>query len=148
MASVNQVILVGNIGQDPEVRFTQKGDAILSFSVATTEKYKDKEETQWHNVSVFAPLSNAVKDYVVKGRQVYIQGQLVYEKWNDKDGNKRTSTKIKVGFGGKLMLLGKGDGGAPQERRSVEHPGNERVGSQSGTGAEVPFQATDDDIPF
>ena len=140
MASVNKVILVGNVGKDPDVRYTQKGDAIVSFSLATSEKYKDKEETQWHRVDVFGALANAIKDFVKKGRQVYVEGQLVYEEWVDKDGNKRNSTKVKVGFNGKLIMLGKAEAG--DQKQPVKR---EPVGSASGSGAAIPDE---DEIPF
>lgn len=141
MASVNKAILIGNIGRDPDVRYTQKGDVILNFSVATTEKYNDTEETQWHRVSVFGKLAAAVKDYVAKGRQVYIEGQIVYEDWIDKDGNKRNSTSIKVGFNGKLILLGKGDG---KREQGSQEEAQERVRPAKGENK----PASDDDIPF
>lgn len=117
MASVNKVILIGNVGKDADVRETKKGDVIVSFSLATTEKYNDNEETQWHRVDVFGKLANAIQDYVKKGRQVYVEGQLVYEKWTDKDGNERNSTKVKVGFNGKLVMLGKAEGGGERSTR-------------------------------
>ena len=98
MASVNKVILIGNVGKDPDVKTTQKGETILSFSVATSEKYLEKEYVQWHRVDVFGKLASAVQDFVKKGRQIYIEGQLVYENWEDKDGHKRTTAKVKVGF--------------------------------------------------
>lgn len=139
MRSVNKVILIGNVGKDPEVRYTQKGDAILSFSLATSEKYNDEEKVQWHRVSVFGKLAGAIKDYVVKGTPLYVEGQLVYEEWTDKEGNKRSTPKIKVGFGGTVNLLGgKGDGA-----RSTAKP--QAAGSASGSGAEIP---ADDEIPF
>ncbi len=144
MKSVNKVILIGNVGSEPEVRYTQKGDPILSFSLATSEKYNDKEETQWHRVSVFGKLAGVMKDYIEKGKPLYVEGQVVYEDWTDKEGNKRNSTKIKVGFGGTIVLLGsKGDG-----TKSARKP----AGSASGSGAEIPvdsnFKASDDDVPF
>lgn len=139
MRSVNKVILVGHVGNDPEVRYTQKGDPILSFSLATSEKYKDREETQWHRVSVFGKLAEAIKDYVAKGSPLYVEGQIVYEEWIDKDGNKRNTPRIKVGFNGTVNLLGsKGDGGS--------RPAKKTAGSASGSGVEVPVG--DDEIPF
>jgi single-strand DNA-binding protein len=145
MASVNQVTLVGRVGKDPDIRYTQKGDAIVSFSLATSEKYKDKEETQWHRVDVFGKLATLLKDYIVKGKQLYVQGQLVYDNWEDKQGNKRTTAKVKVGFNGQIVLLGdRGEarGGAPAN--TFPEP-EQRAGSASGSGVEIP---ADDEIPF
>lgn len=140
MRSVNKVILIGHVGSDPEVRYTQKGDAILSFTLATSEKYNDREDTQWHRVSVFGKLAGAIKDYVSKGSPLYVEGQIVYEEWTDKEGNKRNTPKIKVGFNGTVNLLGsKGDG----TKRTAK---KESAGSASGSGAEVPV--SDDEIPF
>jgi single-strand DNA-binding protein len=142
MPSLNQVTLIGHVGKDPEIRYTQGGEPIASFSLATSENWTDKsgqkqEKTQWHNVSVFGKVAQVVRDYVTKGKLVYVQGQVNYDEWADKDGTKRKATKIVVGsFGGKLVLLGgKGDS-AP--RGSFEQP-------------ELPedkFVATDQDVPF
>jgi single-strand DNA-binding protein len=141
MASVNKVVLVGHVGKDPDVRYTQKGDPIVSFSLATSEKYKDKEETQWHRVDVFGKLAEILKDYITKGRQLYVEGQLVYDNWLDKEGNKRTSAKVKVGFNGTIVLLGKSEGKAePREKNEKATP----IGSESGSGTVV----DEDEIPF
>lgn len=141
MRSVNKVILIGHVGSDPEVRYTQKGDPILSFSLATSEKYKDREDTQWHRVSVFGKLAEAIKDYVAKGSPLYVEGQIVYEEWTDKEGNKRNTPRIKVGFNGTVNLLGsKGDG----PKRTAK---KESAGSASGSGVEV-LVSSEDDIPF
>lgn len=141
MRSVNKVILIGHVGNEPEVRYTQKGDAILSFSLATSEKYNDREDTQWHRVSVFGKLAGAIKDYVTKGTPLYVEGQIVYEEWTDKEGNKRNTPKIKVGFNGTVNLLGsKGEGGGKRTAKK------ETAGSASGSGVEVPV--SDDEIPF
>lgn len=133
MASVNKIIVVGNVGRDAEFKETS-GGGLLKFSVATTEKYKDKEDTQWHNVVIFGKLAEAIKDYVVKGRQIYVEGQMKYDKWEDKDGNKRTSSFISVGFGGTVMLLGKSDA------RSTT---TTTVETSSG-----PVSVSDDEVPF
>ena len=152
MASVNKVILVGNCGRDPEIKYLPSGMAVCDISIATSSKRKDKsgeyvEETQWHRVDVFGKLAAAVKDFVSKGRQVYIEGQLVYDQWIDKSGTARTSPKIKVGFNGKLMLLGKGS--VKENAPDNTHPEpEERAGSVSGSGVEIPYKATDDEIPF
>src|SRR5271169_5283814 len=118
MASVNKVILLGNLGKDPEIRYTQAGEPIANFSLATNESWTDKggqkqERTEWHRVEVFGKTAQVVRDYLTKGRQVYLERTIRYEEWNDKDGNKRTGTKIRVsGPNSKLVLLGgRGPGG-------------------------------------
>ena len=150
MASVNKVILVGNLGRDPEIRYTQAGEPIANFSLATSEKWTGKdgqkqERTDWHRVEVFGKQAQVVRDYLTKGRSVYVEGQIRYEDWTDKDGNKRNMTKIRVsGPGSRLVLLGsRGEGG-----------GGGRGGSGGGGAAPEPppeggeFQASDDDVPF
>jgi single-strand DNA-binding protein len=152
MASVNKVILIGNVGKDPEIRYMQSGEPIANFSLATNEVWNDKsgqkqERTEWHRVEVFGKTAQVVRDYVTKGKPVYIEGSIRYDEWTDKDGNKRNMTKIRVsGPGSRLVLLGsRGEGGGG---------GGGRGGSGSGGGAPEPppeggeFQASDDDVPF
>src|SRR5262245_25017396 len=135
MASVNKVILVGNLGRDPEIRYTQAGEPIANFSLATSEKWTGKdgqkqERTDWHRVEVFGKQAQVVRDYLTKGRSVYVEGQIRYEDWTDKDGNKRNSTRIRVNqFNGPIVLLGgRGEGG--------------------GGPPEGGFEPTDEDVPF
>lgn len=141
MSSLNKVTLIGNIGKDPETRFTQAGEPVVSLSVATSESWNDKsgqkqEKTQWHRVSVFGHAAKFARDYAAKGRKVYIEGQINYDEWTDKDGVKKYATKIVVGnFGGKFMLLDKKPTGAPGTK-----PGDQPAGDD--------FQASDDDVPF
>ena len=134
MASVNKVILIGNVGKDPEIRYMQSGEPIANFSLATNEVWNDKsgqkqERTEWHRVEVFGKTAQVVRDYVTKGKPVYIEGSIRYDEWTDKDGNKRNMTKIRVsGPGSRLVLLGSrgeggggrggsgGGGGAPETR--------------------------------
>ena len=134
MASVNKIILVGRVGKDPDIVFTKSGDPILKFSVATSEKYKGEETTQWHNVVIFGKLAAAIKDFVTKGREIYVEGQMKYDKWEDKNGNKRTTANVEVGFNGTVMLLGKG-GQVRGEVTTVE--------TTSG-----PVEVNSDDVPF
>ena len=101
MASVNKVILIGNVGKDPEIRYMQSGEPIANFSLATNEVWNDKsgqkqERTEWHRVEVFGKTAQVVRDYVTKGKPVYIEGSIRYDEWTDKDGNKRNTTKIRV----------------------------------------------------
>jgi single-strand DNA-binding protein len=112
VASVNRVILIGNLGRDPEIRYTGSGEPIANFSLATSEKWTGKdgnkqERTEWHRVEVFGKTAQIVADYCTKGKTVYIEGSIHYEEWLDKDGNKRSTTKVKVsGPNSRLVLLG------------------------------------------
>jgi single-strand DNA-binding protein len=153
MASVNKVILIGNVGRDPEIRYMQSGEPIANFTLATNEVWNDKsgqrqERTEWHRVEVFGKTAQVVRDYVTKGKPIYVEGSIRYEEWTDKDGNKRNTTRIRVsGPGSRLVLLGsRGEGGGG---------GGGRGGSGGGGGAPEPpppeggeFQASDDDVPF
>ena len=126
MASINKVILIGNVGQPPEIRSTQAGSEIANLSIATSERWKDKstgekkEKTEWHRVVIFNDgLVNVVKNYVTKGSKIYIEGQLQTRKWQDSQGNDRYSTEVVLqGFGGKIVLLGDGQKGGAASRQS------------------------------
>lgn len=152
MASVNKVILIGNLGRDPEIRYTQTGEPIANFSLATSENWTDKggqkqERTEWHRVEVFGKTAQIVRDYCTKGKPVYVEGSIRYEEWTDKDGNKRNTTKIRVsGPGSRIVLMGsRGDGGGP--RGGPAGPG----GAEREAGGPPPaddFQASDEDVPF
>jgi len=157
MASVNKVILIGNLGKDPEIRYTQGGEPIANFSLATSENWTDKsgqkqERTEWHRVEVFGKTAQVVRDYCTKGKQVYLEGSIRYDEWTDKDGNKKYMTKIRIsGPGSRLVLLGsRGDGGG---RGGDYGGGGPKGGGPSGPsgppgeGGED-FQAGDDDVPF
>src|SRR3990167_8070939 len=96
MSSVNKVVLIGNLGKDPEIRYLPSGDPVASFSVATSEKWTDKsgqkkEETQWHRIEVFGKTAEIVRDYCSKGKQVYIEGSIRYDEWTDKEGRQRNT---------------------------------------------------------
>ena len=147
MASVNRVILIGNLGKDPEIRYTQAGEPIANFSLATNEAWTDKsgqkqERTEWHRVEVFGKTAQVVRDYCSKGKQVYLEGSIRYDEWTDKDGNKQKMTKIRVsGPNSRLVLLGsRGDGGG----------GSRGGASESGPppAADEEFKVSDDDVPF
>lgn len=139
--SVNKVILVGNVGKDPEIRTTQSGAEIASFSLATSESWRDKasgerkEKTEWHNVVVFnSALVGVVANYVKKGSQVYIEGSIQTRKWQDKDGNDRYSTEVVLqNFGGTIVLLNKPEDKAdkPQSKPAKSHGVDE--------SSEIPF---------
>jgi len=141
MASLNKVMLIGNLGKDPEVRYTPSGQAVASFNLATSEKFKNKngeweERTEWHRITLWARLAEIAGEYLSKGKTVYIEGRLQTRKWQDNSGNERYTTEI---VGEKMQMLSpKGEG-----RRSAD------VTSEPATGGgyeEPPFQ--DDDIPF
>ena len=120
---INKVILVGNLGQDPEIRYTADGRPIANFSIATSESWKDKnsgekrEKTEWHRVVVFGKLAEICGEYLSKGRQVYIEGKLQTRKWQGQDGQDRYTTEVVIdGFNGTMQMLGtrEGGGGGPR----------------------------------
>lgn len=148
MGSVNKVILIGNLGRDAELRYTPGGAAVSNFNMATTDVYKDKEgqkkeDTQWHRIVLWGKVAEALQDYLVKGKSVYVEGKLQTRKWKDKDGNDKYTTEVR---GDRVVLLGsKGDGGG-----RGGHVSDEAVGGEMGRAAEPSGDAplTDDDIPF
>jgi single-strand DNA-binding protein len=152
MASVNKVILIGNVGKDPEIRYMQSGEPIANFSLATNEVWNDKsgqkqERTEWHRVEVFGKTAQVVRDYVTKGKPVYIEGSIRYDEWTDKDGNKRNTTKIRIsGPGSRLVLLGSRGEGGP--RGGGGGGGSTEVREPSGPPPGEDFQVSDDDVPF
>lgn len=135
---VNKVILIGNLGADPEVRYSQSGTAIANFRIATTEKFKKQdgtweEQTEWHRVVAFARLGEICGEYLSKGSKVYIEGKLKTRKWDDKDGNTRYTTEITARE--MKMLSGRGDqGGGQNQQAEYEPPFPEPV-----MGDDVPF---------
>lgn len=153
MASVNKVILVGNLGKDPESRYLPDGGAVCSFSVATTDKWKDKsgetqERTEWHRISTFSKLAEICGEYLKKGSQVYIEGRLQTRKWQDKDGNDRYTTEI---VADRMQMLGSRAGGgesmaAREPRASAPAQGGAKPAAKKSGGAS--FEDLDDDVPF
>jgi single-strand DNA-binding protein len=148
--SVNKVILVGNLGKDPELRYTPSGTPVCTFSIATSERYKDRdgqqqEKTEWHNVVTWRGLAEICGKYLAKGKQVYIEGKIQTRSYDDRDGNKRYITEI---VADQMQMLGRvGDEGGGYQRRE---PRQERVQNQSNRQddfEDVPFNP-DDDIPF
>ncbi len=148
MAGVNKVILVGNLGRDPESRKMNSGDSVVNFTVATSESWRDKasgerkERTEWHRVVIFNEnLAKVAEQYLRKGSKVYIEGQLSTRKWTDKDGNEKYTTEVVLNrFRGELVMLdSRGDGAGRGERSSMgaDEP------SRSFERAEM-----DDEIPF
>ncbi len=141
MASVNKVILIGNLGADPESRFSQSGDAICNISVATTESWKDKqtgekkEATEWHRVQFFGKLAEIAGQYLKKGSQVYIEGSLRTRKWQDKAGQDRYTTEIR---GDEMKMLGgtpEGQQQAPQQRQQAQ----QRQQQNTAEDFDIPF---------
>mgnify|MGYP006132158771 CR=1 FL=1 len=144
MASVNKVILVGNLGRDPEVRFMPNGEEVCNFSIATTDSWKDKagvkqERTEWHNIVMYRKLAEIAGEYLKKGRPVYVEGRLQTRKW-EKDGVTRYSTEI---IGDQMQMLGGRDAAA-------SNPPNDDGGSQDDDpfGADLPFVQDYEKPPF
>ena len=150
MASVNKVIIVGNLGRDPETRYMPSGDAMTSITVATTDSWKDKatgekkEQTEWHRIMFFGKLAEIADQYLKKGSQVYVEGSLRTRKYKDKDGVEKYATEIKADS--MQMLGGRGDGGG-EERTQQSAP---RQASRQAPPAANSGGAgyMDDDIPF
>jgi single-strand DNA-binding protein len=154
MASVNKVILVGNLGRDPETRYTTSGDAVTNIRVATTDTWKDKngekqERTEWHTVVFFGRQAEIAGEYLKKGRQVYVEGRLQTRKWQDKEGQDRYTTEI---VADRMQMLGSREGSGapvaaePSERASTAEP---RSGAKGGAApAKKNVDELDDDIPF
>jgi single-strand DNA-binding protein len=142
MASLNKVMLIGNLGKDPEVRYTASGTAVASFSLATSEKFKNKngeweEKTEWHNITLWARLAEIAGEYLAKGKTVYIEGRLQTRKWQDRDGRDRYTTEI---VGEKMQML--------SAKGEVSRPAGTRAEGQEAPAYEEPAFNPDDDIPF
>ena len=158
MASVNKVIIVGNLGKDPETRYAPNGDAICNITVATTDTWKDKqtgekkEQTEWHRVSFFGRLAEIAGQYLRKGSAVYVEGSLRTRRWQDKQGQDRYTTEIRADS---MQLLGERQGGeqsgqqrqqAPQQpRQQAPQREQQRPAPQQSSGG---FGDMDDDLPF
>jgi single-strand DNA-binding protein len=146
MASLNKVQLIGNLGADPEVRFTQGGVAVANLRIATTEKWKDKnsgelkEQTEWHRVVVFGKLAELCREYLAKGRSIYVEGRLQTRSWDDKDGNKRYTTEVQAQTIQFLDRRGAGSSTSTSDNGSS----SKETGEDNGP---PPFDK-EDDIPF
>jgi len=147
---INKVILVGNLGRDPEVRYSANGQAVATVSLATSESWKDKntgekqEKTEWHRVVFFARLGEIAGEYLKKGSQIYVEGRLQTRKWQDKDGNDRYTTEI---VAGEMQMLGsRGGAGMPAEDFNQDQPAGAPAKQPAGAGAAT--DDFDDDIPF
>ncbi|HFV9292207.1 single-stranded DNA-binding protein [Serratia fonticola] len=158
---INKVILVGNLGQDPEVRYMTNGGAVATLSLATSESWRDKtsgeqkERTEWHRVVIFGKLAEVAGEYLRKGSQIYIEGQLRTRKWQDQSGQDRYTTEVNVGQSGTMQMLG----GRPQNSSGTgtntaqggwgqpQQPAHSGQPPQQSAGNEPPMDF-DDDIPF
>ena len=143
MASVNKVILIGNLGRDPETRYMPDGGAVTNVSIATTESWKDKngekqEKTEWHRVAFFGKLAEIAGEYLKKGSQVYVEGRLQTRKWQDKDGQDKYTTEIiadRMQMLGSRQGMGGGDREAGGEREGGSRPAAKPAGAGAGAGA-------------
>ncbi|HEX3140117.1 MAG TPA: single-stranded DNA-binding protein [Rhizobacter sp.] len=173
MASINKVILIGNLGRDPEVRYTPNGAAICNVTIATSRNWKDKnsgekmEETEWHRVVFFDRLAEIAGEYLKKGRPVYVEGRLKTRKWTDKDGVEKYTTEIMAdnmqllggrdggggdegggGGGGYSRGSQGGGGGGGGERQERSAPAARPAASKPAAKSSTGFDDMDDDIPF
>ena len=157
MPSVNKVILMGNLGRDPEVRFMPNGDAVCNFSIATTDSWKDKagerqEKTEWHNIVMYRRLAEIAGEYLKKGRPVYLEGRLQTRKWQTKEGQDRYTTEV---IADSMQMLGGRDGAPAQESQPSSQPEardefdqTPSRNNQSGSSNNNSFDEFEDDIPF
>ncbi|TAG80870.1 MAG: single-stranded DNA-binding protein [Betaproteobacteria bacterium] len=160
MASVNRVTLIGNLGRDPEMRYLPSGEAVASFSIATTEQWKDKqgnkqERTDWHRIEFIGRTAEVCGEYLKKGMPVYVEGRIQYDKWTDKEGQEKTLTKIR---GDRMQMLGsKGGGGGGGGDASYDDGGDSAprpsaarppASAPAGGAKKSKLDDFDDDIPF
>jgi single-strand DNA-binding protein len=155
MASVNKVILIGNLGRDPEVRYTASGTAVCNVSLATTRNWKNKEsgekqeETEWHRIVFYDRLAEIAGEYLKKGRPVYVEGRLKTRKWQDKEGKDVYTTEV---IAEQMQLLGSregmGSGGSDESGESRPAPAPRAAGSKPAAKSSTGFDDMDDDIPF
>lgn len=160
MASVNKVILVGNLGRDPEVRYNADGNAVCNFSIATTSKWKDRttgearEETEWHRIVMYNRLAEIAGEYLRKGRPVYVEGRLRTRKWTGQDGQERYTTEI---IAHEMQMLGGGRdasdqdssyGSAPASKSKPASGRNDYEAAKNGSPVGGGLDNMEDDIPF
>jgi single-strand DNA-binding protein len=158
MASVNKVILIGNLGRDPETRYMPNGEAVTNITLATTETWKDRasgerqEKTEWHRVTFYRRLAEIAGEYLKKGSQVFIEGRLETRKWTDKEGKDRYTTEI---IANEMKMLGSRPGAGAPSYDASEDSGAGRPAAKAAAGGNKPAAKTpgsitdmDDDIPF
>ena len=157
MSSVNKVILVGNLGADPEIRRLNSGDPVVNLRIATSESWKDKqsgerkEKTEWHQVVIFNEhIAKVAENYLKKGSKVYLEGQLQTRKWQDQSGNDRFSTEIVLQrYRGELVLLGgKTDTASQPDQSTAQSYNNAQSGERAPEAAQSFANDMDDEIPF
>jgi single-strand DNA-binding protein len=147
MSSVNKVILIGNLGKDPEIRYINENTPVANFSLATTESYKDKngqrqDITEWHNIVAWRSLAEISEKFLKKGKQIYVEGRIRTRSWDDKDGNKRYTTEIVAET---IQMLGKREG----EPGIEEHTRSSAPQNTPQPESQIPEQIPiDDDLPF
>lgn len=151
MAGVNRVILIGNLGKDPEIRSLEGGVKVANFSLATTESYKGKngervDQTEWHNIVLWRGLAEVAENYLKKGNSIYVEGKIRTRDWIDKDGNKRYTTEI---IADNMVMLGgkrdQSDGGNNQSYQKQDKPAPQEPQDQ---GVDLTAETTGDDLPF
>lgn len=154
MAGVNKVILVGNLGADPEVKYLEGDNVVANFSLATTESYKDKsgnrvDQTEWHDLEVWGAQAKVVEQYLRKGSQLFVEGKIRTEKWTDENNQPRRRTRIRVlNF---TMLGGKPEGmsgNQPSNAASASNPKPATSASNANSSPDIVLDDTDDDLPF
>lgn len=155
--SLNKVTLIGNLGRDPEIRYTNDNRPIANLTLATSERWKDQsgqqqEKTEWHRIVVFGNLADIIQKYLKKGDSVYFEGKLQTRKWTDKDGQERYTTEVVVDRGGQMVMLGSGSGAgrgagdAPYDyNQDAASTPPKKAGSKPPVSEEAAF---DDEIPF
>jgi len=160
MSGINKAILIGNLGADPEARSTQSGSAVTNFRIATNEKWtgrdgQPQERTEWHRIVTFGRLAEICRDYLSKGRQVYVEGRIQTRQWDDRDGNKRYTTEIvaqtvqflgRGGEGGDRQAQGGPGGWDPGPGGQDPGPGGQDPGPGGQDSGPPPI--SDDDVPF
>ena len=150
MAGLNKVMLIGNLGKDPEVRSLESGVPVATFSLATSESYKDKEgnrqtATEWHNIVVWRGLAQVAEKYLKKGSQIYVEGKLKTRNWQDKEGNTRYTTEI---VADNFTMLGRANEGGSNSSRPQGSPSNNYASSTSNSAVNDSGNDDADDLPF
>ncbi|HEM8291551.1 TPA: single-stranded DNA-binding protein [Providencia stuartii] len=149
---VNKVILIGHLGQDPEIRYMPNGGAVANITLATSESWRDKqsgemrEKAEWHRVCIFGKLAEVAGEYLKKGSQVYIEGSLQTRKWQDQSGQDRYTTEVVVNIGGTMQMLGGNGGNQAGSQQPARQPQQQQQQQQAPQNE--PPMDWDDDIPF
>ena len=141
MAGLNKVILIGNLGRDPELRYTQSGQAVANFTLATTESITKRDgeredRTEWHRIVAWGKLAEICGEYLSKGRQIYVEGRIQTREWEDKEGNKRWTTEI---VARNMQMLGRRSEGAGAGEPAEPSSGSSGPAEVSGNGDDIPF---------